>query len=123
MGSSSKQKADVSKGVIKGKKEGVASITAAGNTSSNKNSICRVNVTVSPNVGVKSLKLSRKKTYKLNTYLKNPENYRFTVAASNGSAVNIANGEIVTPDGKGSTIIYAESLAGGKNYTILIKTA
>lgn len=111
-----------SKGVISGVKEGIVKLTAAGNTSSTKNSIVRFYITVDSNVISKYIKLSKSKSYNLNAYIGDAENFAITVKSGSGSTVTVENGILTTPNSSGTSVVCAESLIGEKNYTLIFKT-
>lgn len=112
-----------SRGVLKGSKEGIVTVTAAGNTSETKNAICRFNITVDSNIISKTIKVSKNKDYNLNQYVGDAENFTFTVLNGQGGSVTVKDGGIMqTPTTTGTCIVTAESLIGEKNYTLVVKT-
>lgn len=119
----SKKYITYSKGVIKGVNEGIVTLTAAGNTSTNKNSIFRFYITVDNDVIAKNVQFVKEKTINLSGYIGDAENFKYSVVAGQGSSVTVTEkGLLTTSTAKGCCIVIAESLIGEKNYTFIVKT-
>ena len=114
---------ELDKGCIKGKKEGMVRINAKG-SNSEKNTCYRFYVTIDSNYTAKNLSYGKNRNIDFTKELaEKPDKYIYTVVSSGPAKINEKEDyTISTGTSTGATIITAESITGGKNYTLIIKT-
>lgn len=114
---------ELDKGCIKGKKEGMVRINAKG-SSSEKNTCYRFFVTIDSNYTAKNLSYGKNRNVDITKVLaEKPDKYIFTVVSSGPAKINDKEDyKLNTGTSVGTTVITAESITGGKNYTLIVKT-
>ena len=93
-------------------------------SSSEKNTCYRFYITIDGNYTAKNLSYGKNRNIDIAKELaEKPDKYVYTVVSNGPSSIKDKENYILnTGNSTGTTVLTAESITGGKNYTLIIKT-